>query len=133
MENPYICIDTRKGRIRLNRQCYDELQQPNFIKILVNPEKAQLGIQRADTMEPEASRLRKEYLKHGHADIYCPSLVRDLVSEYHFEEGASYRIRALACLDHDMLIFSLNSVIAISYEEKINEQEETNDIQTACG
>ena len=50
MEQPFIGIDTRKGRIRLNKRCYDELHEPQFIKILINPIKMQLGIQRTDKM-----------------------------------------------------------------------------------
>ena len=53
MEQPFIGIDTRKGRIRLNKRCYDELHEPQFIKILINPIKMQLGIQRTDKMSEE--------------------------------------------------------------------------------
>ena len=59
MEQPFIGIDTRKGRIRLNKRCYDELREPQFIKILINPIKMQLGIQRTDKMSEEANRVNK--------------------------------------------------------------------------
>lgn len=46
MAQPFVSVDTRKGRIRLNRCCYDILREPKYVQILVNPAKEQLGILR---------------------------------------------------------------------------------------
>ena len=107
MAQPFVSVDTRKGRIRLNRCCYDILREPKYVQILVNPAKEQLGILRTERMVPEASRLKKESAKQGHSDIYCPGLIGDLVERYRWIRGRSYRLSALACLDSEMLVFSL--------------------------
>ena len=107
MAQPFVSVDTRKGRIRLNRCCYDILREPKYVQILVNPAKEQLGILRTERMAPESSRLKKEDAKQGHSDIYCPGLICDLIERYSWIRGRSYRLSALACLDSEMLVFSL--------------------------
>lgn len=133
MEQPFVCIDTRKGRIRLNKRCYVELQEPQFINILVNPEKDQMGIQRTETMTSEASRLKRVDFQQGHGDVYCPGLIQDLAVKFKWVKGRSYRLSALACIDGEMLVFSLRRADEVVITDKDSSQEDSNENQTECG
>lgn len=133
MEQPFIGIDTRKGRIRLNKRCYDELHEPQFIKILINPIKMQLGIQRTDKMSEEANRVNKAYTERGHADVYCRWLIHDLAVRYHWTDGCSYRVAAQACIDNEVLVFPLNKMVVMEGNVQTGAVEGINEVQTECG
>lgn len=133
MEQPFIAIDTRKGRIRINKSCYDLLMEPQFIKILINPATMQLGIQRTDKMSPEANRVNKADTAHGHADVYCRWLVHDLAARYHWTDGYSYRVPAEACVDNEVLVFPLRKMIMTECGAPVGMREETNEVQIEFG
>jgi len=133
MEQPFIAIDMRRGRIRINKGCYDLLQEPQYINILINPQKMQLGIQRTDRMTPEANRVYKADTGHGHAEVYCRWLIHDLAKQYHWPDGYSYRVAAEVCMDNEVMVFPLRKMIITEGGTQVKSMEKINDIQIECG
>jgi hypothetical protein len=125
---PFIVLDCKKGRIRFTKRTLEALTYPNYVRILINPEKGMLGVQRCEEMSHEANRLSKLNTDLGYVEIYCSMLIAQLLRQHAWKQSGSYRINATACLDHITLLFPLDQAEEIVLAKSPFLAEDVNEV-----
>lgn len=91
---PIVCIDLKKGRIRVHKVTLHILGDPDFILLLVNPETGVLAIKETIPEDYLGLKIRKEMLTDGNCyEIYSKELFRALTAiRSDWKMNKSYRI-----------------------------------------
>ena len=91
---PIVCIDLKKGRIRVHKVTLHILGDPDFILLLINPESGVLAIKETIPEDYLGLKIRKEMLTDGNCyEIYSKELFRALTAiRSDWKMNKSYRI-----------------------------------------
>ena len=91
---PIVCIDLKKGRIRVHKVTLHILGDPDFILLLINPDTGVLAIKETIPEDYLGLKIRKEMLTDGNCyEIYSKELFRALSAiRSDWEMNKSYRI-----------------------------------------
>ena len=91
---PIVCIDLKKGRIRVHKVTLHILGDPDYILLLINPETGVLAIKETIPEDYLGLRIRKEMLTDGNCyEIYSKELFRALTAiRSDWKMNKSYRI-----------------------------------------
>ena len=91
---PIVCIDLKKGRIRVHKVTLHILGDPDFILLLINPETGVLAIKETIPEDYLGLKIRKEMLTDGNCyEIYSKELFRALTAiRSDWKMNKSYRI-----------------------------------------
>ena len=91
---PIVCIDLKKGRIRVHKVTLHILGDPDFILLLINPDTGVLAIKETLPEDYLGLKIRKEMLTDGKCyEIYSKELFRALSAiRSDWEMNKSYRI-----------------------------------------
>ena len=91
---PIVCIDLKKGRIRVHKVTLHILGDPDYILLLINPETGVLAIKETIPEDYLGLKIRKEMLTDGNCyEIYSKELFRALTAiRSDWKMNKSYRI-----------------------------------------
>lgn len=112
---PYLTLDFRKGRIRIYRATLKLLNNPDYIRLLVNPEQEIIAVQVSDANEARAFRsagLRIDSQKNY--DLSSRALTDQLRPCWRWEAGKSYRLTGKVIKGKDIVVFDFNTSICVS-------------------
>ena len=116
-ENPSVCIDLKKHRLRIHKKTLSMLKNPKYIEILVNPKK-KCFIVRAASDSKNAHHIMFDQLPKDKQ--YYELNSRTFINEIqnicnNLESFSSYRIIGHLNSDKNAACFSLDKAIVTSY------------------
>ena len=117
---PVVCVDLKKGRLRVHKITLHILGDPDYILLLINPTTGVLAIKETIPDDYLGLKIRKEMLTDGNSyEIYSKDLFRALTTiRSDWEANKSYRIYG----DHESktnaAIFQMKDIVLV--EEKNN-------------
>jgi len=94
MQQPILCIDLKKNRIRVHKVTLHLLGDPDCIQLLVNPKTGMLAIRGTIPEDHLGLKIHKEMLTDGNCyEIHSKNLMQKLCSvRSDWENNCSYRI-----------------------------------------
>lgn len=112
---PILCIDLKKNRIRIHKLTLHLLGNPEYIQLLVNPDRQMIAIRRS---------IREDYLahhvRHCHSDIkncyelYSRELLHTLRKvNTDLSENSSYRIYGALNKKEGLANFSMTDCVLV--------------------
>ena len=115
MTTPYITLDFRKGRIRIYRSTLKLLDNPDYIRLLVNPEKNIIAVQVSDVNEARGFRAAGIHVdSQKNFDLSSHALAEQLRPCWQWEEGKSYRLSGKVVKGMDIVVFDFNTSVCVS-------------------
>lgn len=124
-DNPVICIDPRKNRIRIYKRTLRLFEIPKYVRILVNPENSVIAIQCLDVRPShQYHRIQwKKLEKHNSFEIYSSFLVDKLKTVcVDWPSHDSYRIVGTYYKKDRVASFDLYTAVPISTETEENDE-----------
>ena len=124
MQQPILCIDLKKNRIRIHRQTLKMLGDPKYIQLLVNPHDARIAIRPSYSGDHLAHRIKRVPAgdKHNN-EIYSSDFIKALNSiSFGWEQDHMYRIYGRMNQRENLVYFDIKNMMIL--EEK--DQNETN-------
>ena len=90
---PALCLDLKKNRIRIHKQTLHMLEDPEYIQLLVNPDKKLIAIRKSISKDHLAHRISLDNLSGNCYELYSRELLNNLMKvESSLEWNQSYRI-----------------------------------------
>ena len=91
---PVICIDRKKNRIRIHKQTLHMLGDPEYLQLLINPEKGMFALRGSFRGDHLAHRIKKYQIDPDNCyEIYSKNLMTALVGVNNdLCDDQSYRI-----------------------------------------
>ena len=90
---PALCLDLKKNRIRIHKQTLHMLEDPEYIQLLVNPDKKLIAIRKSISKDHLAHRISLDNLSGNCYELYSRELLDNLMKvESSLEWNQSYRI-----------------------------------------
>ena len=81
MTEPKISIDMKQTRIRIHKSTLHALGDPNYISLIINPEKQTIGIKPGTADDKTAHRIKPEVMKPGKdCELHSRSLIEGLTT-----------------------------------------------------
>ena len=116
---PVICIDMKKKRLRIHRQTFHLLANPDYIQLLINPLTGILGIRGSFREDHLAHRVNKYQVSDDNCyEIYSSVLIEKLQHLYpDLNEDQSYRIYGKMITNVGLATFPMAERIAIGEEK----------------
>ena len=113
--NPVICIDMKKKRLRIHRQTFYLLANPDYIQLLINPQTGILGIRGSFRGDHLAHRVKKHQVCDDNCyEIYSSVLFDKLKHLYpDLKDEQSYRISGRLIANVGLATFPMDERIAI--------------------
>ena len=75
---PAITVDRGRHRLRIHRSTLRRLDNPSFVRLLVNPEEKGIVVERCSASETGAFRLIGESERKHSMEVYSPTLVEEI-------------------------------------------------------
>lgn len=93
LSQPALCLDLKKNRIRIHKQTLHMLEDPEYIQLLVNPDKKLIAIRKSISKDHLAHRISLDNLSGNCYELYSRELLNNLMKvESSLEWNQSYRI-----------------------------------------
>lgn len=112
---PILCIDLKKNRIRIHKLTLHLLGDPEYIQLLVNPERQMIAIRKSIREDHLAHHVR-----HYHSDmkncyeLYSRELLHTLRKvNTDLSENSSYRIYGALNKKEGLANFSMNDCVLV--------------------
>lgn len=102
---PCLTVDFPQSRVRVYKHTLHLLNDPQYIRFLINPEERYLGVQIASSDDPSAHRVGNRINKKRCVEIHSMSLLDQLQECTGWEKECSYTMHALANVDNSMIVF----------------------------
>ena len=117
---PVVCVDLKKGRLRVHKITLHILGDPDYILLLINPTTGVLAIKETIPDDYLGLKIRKEMLTDGNSyEIYSKDLFRALTTiRSDWETNKSYRIYGDHESKSNAAIFQMKDIVLV--EEKNN-------------
>jgi hypothetical protein len=117
---PVICIDRKKERIRIHRQTLNLMGRPEYIQLLVNPDKGMFALRGSFKGDHLAHRIRKSFFTSDNCyEIYSKHLMQALVRvNGGLLEDQSYRIYGEMIPMAGIARFDLNDLVLLGEESE---------------
>jgi len=124
MNNPMplqatLCIDLKKNRIRIHKCTLHMLGDPEYIQILINPDRHMLALRKSKRTDCASHRVSAIYLDSKYCyELYSFSFLQKLhkVNEI-LENNQSYRIYGKLNPKEGIVYFSINNCILLDDEK----------------
>ncbi|SDJ31800.1 hypothetical protein SAMN04487760_10546 [Lachnospiraceae bacterium G41] len=92
MMKPTITLDMKKNRIRIHKNTLTMLDYPDYIYILVNPEKRKIAVCRANNTDKDVIHITSTHCSY--CDIYSTELMEQISSlNENIISNLSYRLQ----------------------------------------
>lgn len=114
MNDACIVVDFRKSRIRIFKRTLLELQNPKYVRLLVNPNEKTVAVQVTDFTDTRAHRVPNIGIESVRCyEIYSRSLLSELSDCGDWDQSHSYKIHASACLDQQCVVFKMDQAVRL--------------------
>lgn len=117
---PTLCIDLKKNRIRIHKGTLHLLGNPEYIQILINPEKQMLALRKSKRTDHAAHRISicSSDSKYYY-ELYSLTFLQKLrKGNKGLENNQSYRIYGEFSPKEGIAQFSMNDCIPVDDSEK---------------
>jgi len=103
---PSILIDFKRNRIRINKKVLKCLNNPDFVRLLINPDTRTIAIEACDDKEPLRHRI-PIYIKNTKQcfEIRSQSFFDQLAEHTQWDTSHSYKVCASAQAGEQLLLF----------------------------
>lgn len=116
---PGISFRYRYGRIIIHRSTFRELQNPDYFRFMLNPDKKILVIQRCEFDDPGYHR-KPELKCNDHAfQMSSVDMVRMLYKVCHWDRDSTYRIWGSYLAKEDIVIFDLSKAEIVIWDKNV--------------
>lgn len=75
---PAITVDLSRHRLRIHRSTLRRLNNPSFVRLLVNPEEKGIVVEQCEETTPGACRLIENGNRKHSTEVYSPTLVEEI-------------------------------------------------------
>ena len=117
---PVLVIDPKKHRIRLHRKTLYALNQPQFVQLLINPEKNTLVVKPCGKFDRCANKLHWEDAQC--CELYSTSFIIQMCQLFGYSHDQPYKINGEVIRQEQATIFPLDKAIPMTIEEYMNEE-----------
>lgn len=112
-----LAFDLKKYRIRLHKSFLHQLGDPDYVQLLVNPEKKMVAVKAIDhiTNTGLTFKVSKKRMESDHSvEIYSRSFVQTLCDVAGgLNEGYVYRLTGCLVESERMFVFSLDTITKV--------------------
>ena len=109
LSQPALCLDLKKNRIRIHKQTLHMLEDPEYIQLLVNPDKKLIAIRKSISKDHLAHRISLDNLSGNCYELYSRELLDNLMKvESSLEWNQSYRIYGFLDSKAEVAQFRMN-------------------------
>jgi len=103
---PWILVDFPKNRIRLPKHTLRCLGNPNYVRLLINPDAKTLAIEICDHSEPRGHRIPERIMNSKVCyEIYSSTLCEQLTAHGNWDPNSAYKMFASAQAGEQLLLF----------------------------
>ena len=107
---PVLALDLKKKRIRIHKQTLHQLNDPEYIQILVNPDKKIIAIRACEKNALQAHKI--SYVASKDCELYSKGLLAQLaVVSPELTEGNTYRLNGIIHHDRRIAVFYMDQKI----------------------
>lgn len=112
MMKPSICIDLKKKRIRIHKATLHQMGDPEYIQLLVHPEKQSLVIRICLETDKFSQRVRLYPVKSDYCyELYCTGLLKEMKSvTVGWKDKRSFRIYGMFNRAQNAALFGLKDI-----------------------
>lgn len=117
---PILCIDLKKNRMRIHKCTLHLLGDPEYIQILVNPDRHILALRKSKRTDHSVHHISSCYLDSKYCyELYSLSFLQKLRKiNDSLENNQSYRIYGELHPKEGIVHFFMNNCIPIDNDEK---------------
>mgnify|MGYP001157862735 CR=1 FL=1 len=121
-DQPIVCIDLKKNRIRVHKTTLHLIGDPDYIQLLVNPKTGMIAIRPTVAEDHLGLKIRKERLVNGDCyEIHSKELLdalKNVRTEWH--SNCSYRIYGEYNATAQIAQFAMKDIVPV--EDTINHE-----------
>lgn len=127
-------MDFTKHRIRISRYTLKCLGNPDYVRLLINPETRSLAIEVCDHTESRGHRI-PDYVMNSKQSygIYSATLMEQLLYHTHWDDHCTYKMFATAQVGKQLMVFkfdeSFRSVGGALIPETTGKREGADEVQ----
>lgn len=124
---PSILLDFKRSRIRINKKALYSLNNPDFIRLLINPETRTIAIESCDDKEPLRHRI-PVYVKNSKQcfEIKSLSFFEQLAEHTKWDTSHSYKVCASALAGRQLLLFRFeDAFVSVGGKPVIRDEEKS--------
>lgn len=116
---PKIAIDKSKCRIRIHRTTIKALGNPQYVLLLINPEKKTIGLLVSNIFDKKAHRIKYDGLSY---EIYSSIFISKIGALMNnFDLGHRFIIDGKIIPNQNLVIFELKDAVAFTNEQQFND------------
>ena len=116
MENlkiPAISLDLNKSRIRIHKQTLRLLEKPNYIQILVNPDKKTIAIKKCQKEAEQSHHII--YKEQTDCEFYSKELLQRISTvNSELNEGTTYRAHGQIFSKEKLAVFYMQDFVPVN-------------------
>ncbi len=122
--HPRITVDFLKNRVRIHKNTLHMLDDPEFIRLLVNPQDGLIAVQVCNNDDPCFHRVPPGIFRSRNCfEIHSEQLMDKLFRCTAWKHDGVYNLQAKACLDESMIVFRIDEAVCINAEEREHSDE----------
>lgn len=116
-DTPMIVVDGKNSRIRIHRSTLHLLGDPEYIQLLVNPERLTIAILPSQKLKT-SNAIRKDRIAGGQSfELYSKILVRQLEGICpEWKTDGKYRLYGVCVLEGKLIQFDMSSAEEVGEE-----------------
>ena len=118
MDNIVITIDPKQSRIRFYRTFLKELGKPQYVELMISPEKKILAVKKTDPHHYFTAKLNSHVKKEHCYELYCQNLIQELFKLLKWTDtSCSYKVIGTMDEATQTAYFNLTTATKITTEE----------------
>ena len=112
---PGISVDFRQNRVRVHKCTLHMLGDPDYIRLLINPENRLIAIQITDGDDPCGHHVRHHTMASKNCfEIHSLQLLENLHKCTAWDVDSTYSLVAHSCIDNSMMVFKIDEARKIN-------------------
>lgn len=116
--NIAITIDTKQNRIRFYRTFLKELGKPQYVELMIYPEKKILAVKKNDNKKNYTAKLNSHISKKHCYELHSQNLIKELVKLLGWTDlGYSYKVIGTMDETSQTAFFNLSTATKIDSED----------------
>ena len=127
---PSILLDFPRNRIRINKSALKSLNNPTYIRLLINPDTRSIAIEACDDTEPRKHRI-PSYVKNSKQcfEIRSMSFFEQLAIHTQWDTHLRYKVCAMAQAGEQLLLFRFDDAFLSAQGRPVLETNEMSEPQ----
>ena len=121
LTRPAISVDLKKHRIRIHKNTLRSIGNPDYVRLLVNPEDRTLASLRSNRFDPRAHHIIMT--TRTAIELYSRSLtksLRDICSTW--QDNQSYRMYGKTILVEGVAQFHMDDSVLVNWTKSLNNE-----------